>query len=67
MNVVDTTGAGDTFTGALATALTEGFAIADAIRFANHAAALAVTNSGAQPAIPDRIQVDTFLEQSNII
>jgi ribokinase len=62
VKVVDTTGAGDTFTGGLATALTEGFEIDKALCFANHAAALAVTKSGAQPSVPTRQQVDTFLK-----
>jgi ribokinase len=65
VDVVDTTGAGDTFTGGLATALTEGLSINDALRFANHAAALAVTKSGAQPSIPSREEAEQFLKQSS--
>lgn len=61
VNAVDTTAAGDTFNGALAVALAEGMAIADALRFANAAAALSVTHYGAQASIPARAVVDTFL------
>lgn len=57
----DTTGAGDTFNGALAVALTEGRSMADALRFANAAAAISVTRIGAQASIPSRSEVDEFL------
>ena len=63
VDVVDTTGAGDTFCGALAVALAEGQAPETALRFASAAAALAVTKSGAQPSLPKRAQVDAFLER----
>src|SRR5699024_8026359 len=39
---VDTTGAGDTFNGALAVALGEGKSLENAIRFANKAAAMSI-------------------------
>jgi ribokinase len=58
---VDTTAAGDTFCGALAVALAEGNALDAAARFANAAAALAVTRVGAQPSIPRRNEIDAFL------
>jgi ribokinase len=64
VKVVDTTGAGDTFSGALATALTEGVDIKQALHFANHAAALAVTKPGAQPSIPSREEVEKFMQSS---
>jgi ribokinase len=51
---VDTTAAGDTFCGALGVALAEQQPLADAIRFANAAAAVCVTAMGAQPSIPHR-------------
>ncbi|HEY3329418.1 MAG TPA: ribokinase [Capsulimonadaceae bacterium] len=56
--VVDTTAAGDCFTGALATALAEQRTLADAIDFANRAAAISVTRAGAQPSLPSRFEVD---------
>ena len=49
---VDTVGAGDTFAGAYAVAKSEG--MADAVRFANAAGALATLKAGAQPSIPAR-------------
>ncbi len=59
--VVDTTGAGDTFCGALVLALAEGQGEADALRFASAAAALAVTKPGAQPSLPRREAVEALL------
>jgi ribokinase len=56
--VVDTTGAGDAFNGALAVALAERRDLADALRFANATAALACTRRGAQPSMPTRHAVD---------
>ncbi len=61
VNVVDTTGAGDTFTAALAIALVERQTPGDALRFACAAGAVATTNMGAQPSVPDREQVLTYL------
>ena len=60
--VVDTTGAGDTFCGALAVALAEGMEEGAALRFASGAAALAVTKEGAQPSLPWREAVEDFLK-----
>jgi ribokinase len=62
VQAVDTTGAGDTFNGALAVALAEGLDLIDASRFANAAAALSVTKPGAIASMPSRSQVEQFLE-----
>ncbi|KQC46186.1 ribokinase [Geobacillus sp. Sah69] len=61
--VVDTTGAGDTFNGALAVALAEGKALHEACRFANAAAALSVTKLGAQAGMSRREEVESFLAE----
>jgi ribokinase len=55
---VDTTGAGDTFSGYLAASLVGGLTMADAVDRAVRAGALAVTREGAQPAIPAAREVD---------
>lgn len=57
VDVVDTTGAGDTFNGALAVALSEGETLQKAIRFANVAGGLSVTKLGAQGGMPTRDRV----------
>lgn len=62
--VVDTTGAGDCFCGTLCMALEEGQPIEDAIRFANAAAAIAVTRRGAGPSMPDRAEIEALLAKS---
>ena len=49
---VDTTGAGDAFTGALAATLATGADLVDAARFAVRVAAASVTRRGAQPSYP---------------
>jgi ribokinase len=59
--VVDTTGAGDAFNGAFATALAEGFAPVEAVRFACAAAGLSVTRPGTAPAMPARSEIDALL------
>ncbi len=58
VTVVDTTAAGDAFSGALAVALAERRAPRAALRFANAAAALACTRRGAQPSLPSRAEVE---------
>lgn len=61
VNCVDTTAAGDVFNGALATSLSRGHAFDAAIPFATAAAAIAVTQEGAQPSIPVLHEITTFL------
>ena len=49
---VDTTGAGDTFNGAFAHAVTNGQTMEEAVQFANFAASLSVEKFGAQGGMP---------------
>lgn len=62
--VVDSTGAGDTFVGCFAVAITEGMELRAACSFAQHAAALAVMQLGAQSSIPYRDAVERQLQQT---
>ena len=57
LKAVDTTAAGDTFTGFFLARLLEGQSAAQAMRFAAAAAAIAVTQPGAAPSIPTRKKV----------
>lgn len=57
VEAVDTTAAGDTFNGVLATMVAEGRNLIDAAREASVAAAISVTRMGAQPAAPTRAEV----------
>lgn len=52
VKAVDTTAAGDTFIGALVSCLSVGKPLAQAVDFAQHAAAICVTRKGAQSSIP---------------
>jgi len=55
--VIETTGAGDSFVGALAVALAEGRDIRDACLFATSASSLTIQNVGGQRSMPDRAAV----------
>lgn len=61
VEAIDATGAGDAFSGALATAIAEGKGFFEAVEFANTAAALSVTKIGTAPAIPSRDEIDRAL------
>ena len=63
MQVVDTIGAGDTFTGALAAALARQTPWPEALRWANAAAALSTQAHGAVTAMPTAAQVQAWLQQ----
>jgi len=58
---VDTTGAGDSFNGALATALAEGQSMRDALRFAAATGSLSTRAVGARDALPTRDEVEQLL------
>ncbi len=60
--VIDTTGAGDTFLGYALAGLDRGLPMATALRRASAAAALSVARPGAAEAIPTRADIDAFLE-----
>ena len=59
---VDTTAAGDTFCGVLVAALALGETVAQAMRRACAAGALACLKPGAQSSIPTQLELDTFLK-----
>jgi ribokinase len=61
VEVVDTTAAGDAFTGALATALAKGESIEQAIRQANASGALATTRPGSGESLPTVQEISAFL------
>lgn len=58
--VIDTTGAGDAFNGALAVALAEGARVREAAEFATAAAALSVTRAGAGTSMATRVEIDAL-------
>jgi len=60
VEAVDTTAAGDVFNGALAVALAEKRPLAEALRFAQAAAAISVTRPGAQPSAPSRAEIEAL-------
>ena len=64
VDVVDTTGAGDCFVGALAAGVAQGRSLPDALARANVAAALSVRCPGAGSAMPTADDVDAFLAAS---
>jgi len=63
VKAVDSTAAGDVFNGALAVAISEGRSLLEAVRFANAAAAISVTRTGAQPSAPRRREIERLLRR----
>lgn len=61
VTAVDTTAAGDAFTASLACALAEGSDLLAAARFATRVAAISVTRAGAQPSMPTRSEVVSYV------
>jgi ribokinase len=66
VKAIDTTGAGDAFSGAFAAALSEGKSLAEAARFGNVAGALSVTKIGTARAMPYREEIDRFIAENNV-
>ncbi len=64
VQVLDSTAAGDCFTGVLAAALDRGLALADALRRASAAAALCCTRRGSQGSLPLAADTDDLLVAS---
>ena len=63
VKAVDTTAAGDTFTGYFLASVAEGRAYAETIRIASAASAIAVSRKGAAPSIPYKNEVMEMLKQ----
>jgi ribokinase len=60
-SVVETTGAGDAFNGALAAALAQGMAPLEAVRFGCAGAGISVTRSGTAPSMPTLAEIQAVL------
>jgi ribokinase len=61
VDVIDTTAAGDAYSGALAASLAQGTHIEEAVKIANAAGALAATKLGAEPSLPTKKAIDQLL------
>lgn len=62
VRAVDTTGAGDAFCAAMAWGRVQGWNNKQSLKFAAAAAALSATRPGAQISMPNRAEVDAFIE-----
>ncbi len=65
VKVLDTTGAGDAFSGGFITALAEGKDLFEACFFGNVVSNLAVTKLGTAVAMPTREEIDEFIKQNS--
>lgn len=61
IDAIDTTAAGDAFTGALAVRWAETDDLLDAVNFASAAGAIAASSPGAQPSLGDRAQIEALM------
>ena len=66
VDVQDTTGAGDTFNAAFLSATLWGYSLPERLRFANAAAAIAVTGLGPRGHLPTKDEVETFLFEPEV-
>jgi ribokinase len=67
VHAVDTTAAGDAFTGTMGSALAHGSDVTEAVRYGMAAGALAVTRPGASPSLPTRQEVDDLMSSTATI
>lgn len=65
VKAVDSTAAGDAFTGSFAFCIAQGRTLLEAALFANNVAALSVTRMGAQSSMPDMKEVEKFIKSGN--
>lgn len=63
INVIDTTGAGDTFCGVLTSQLVNGVELEEAITVANVAASLAIEKESAQAGMPSNFEVERRINE----
>lgn len=63
VKAIDTTGAGDSFNGALAASLSFGLSLIDSLKFAIAGAAISVTRKGAAVSSPTLKEIQTLLEE----
>lgn len=63
VEAVDSTGAGDTFTGYFTAAVSEGLETDLALQYASAAAALSVSRFGAAVSVPNRTEVEELIEK----
>lgn len=66
VNVIDTTGAGDTFMGAFMVAINNNMSLKDAVLFANISAGLKTTKLGAQTGMPKLSEVKKYIKANKI-
>lgn len=67
VNAIDTTAAGDSFSGALAAHLAKGMPLKDALKIANATGALTTTKIGAQEALPTEEEVMNLINSQKTV
>ena len=65
VDAVDSTAAGDAFTGGFLMGLTEEYSLSECVEIGNAAGAISVTRLGAQPSLPFRDDIVKFLSKNN--